>query len=78
MTTNGVSLQVSCATDYYGGDLQLAQESDPSNYSGHHVLTVADVHTGWLHERLRSHHRMCCCKLRWRQLLHEERSERRL
>ena len=24
-TANGVSLQVSCATDYYGGDLVLAQ-----------------------------------------------------
>ena len=77
MTTNGVSLQVSCATDYYGGDLQLAQVSDLFN-SSHHVLTIADVHTGWLHERLCYHHRMCCCKLRRGQLLHEERSECRL
>jgi hypothetical protein len=77
MTTDGVSLQVSCATDYYGGDLQLAQVTNPLN-SSHHVLIIADVHTGWLHERMRCHYRMYRCKLRWRQLLHEERFERRL
>ncbi|RYO66222.1 hypothetical protein AA0116_g2972 [Alternaria tenuissima] len=27
LTSNGATLQVSCATDYYGGDLQLAQTS---------------------------------------------------
>ena len=27
LTSNGATLQVSCATDYYGGDLQLAQVS---------------------------------------------------
>ena len=70
-TNNGVSLQVSCATDYYGGDLQLAQVSIFASVEPQ-ILTESVVYAGRLYKRLCEHLRVCRRKLRWGKLLHEE------
>lgn len=60
-TANGVSFQVSCATDYYGGDLQLAQVRmadvfDPAAT----ILIRTDIYACRLHERLLWFVDLCC------------------
>lgn len=47
---NGVLFRVSCATDYYGGDLKLAHVSVPIHRGI--CLTLVDLYTGSLHECL--------------------------
>lgn len=72
LSSNGVTLQVSCATDYYGGDLQLAQVSIASSQlsclelNTHHVvdLDISRMYTNMLRD-----YRMQSCELREWQLL---------
>jgi len=78
LTTNGATLQVSCATDYYGGDLQLAQVSitQPAvsclTVNAHRFLDIklGKLHSGMLHD-----HRMQRCKLRGWQLLPQKHTQ---
>ena len=73
--SGGVSLQVSCATDFYGGDLQLAQVRRPVEGSHIDRLTSLVFNTHGLHEGLRCDERLRSCQLRRPKLLPEEHLE---
>ena len=75
-TSNEVTLAVSCATDFYGGDLQLAQVSLGLR-EDQLKLTTIDINAGRLLEGLCYYNWMCGCKLRRRKLLHEEHAQQR-
>jgi hypothetical protein len=70
--SGGVSLQVSCATDFYGGDLQLAQVRRPVESSHINPLTRLDRNTRGLYEALCRDEQLRSRQLRWPKLLHEE------
>jgi hypothetical protein len=70
--SGGVSLQVSCATDFYGGDLQLAQVRRPLESSHIDPLTRLDCNNHGLYEALRCDQQLRSCQLCRSKLLHEE------
>ena len=72
LTSNGATLQVSCATDFYGGDLQLAQVSTINSVVSCLEINAhrfSDIKLGKLHSCMLHDHRMQRCKLRGWQLL---------
>ena len=76
-TANAVSLQVSCATDYYGGDLVLAQVAlTPATYQNALKTDTVDLNTGAMHEPMCFHIWLCSGKLRGPELLLEELADR--
>ena len=62
--SGGVSFQVSCATDFYGGDLRLAQVRRPVESSHINPLTCLDCNTHGLFEALRRDEQLRDCQLR--------------
>ncbi|KAJ4992333.1 hypothetical protein SVAN01_02042 [Stagonosporopsis vannaccii] len=52
LSQNGVTLQVGCGTDYYGGDLRRSQVFCSQTSQPRYVLTIAGFTTGGLYERL--------------------------
>lgn len=69
---NSNIFQVSCATDFYGGDLFLAQvgtQDLPQHPSV--TLIYVDLNTGLLHKCLLYDQWLRCCELCWWQLLYE-------
>lgn len=71
----GVSLQVSCATEFYGGDLQLARVRRPVESSHIDPLTSLVFNTHGLHEGLRCNEQLRSCQSRRSKLLPEEHFE---
>lgn len=79
LTSNGATLQVSCATDYYGGDLQLTQVSMTDSSVSCLELDAdgcSDLYAGRLHPGMLHNHRLQCCKLCKWQLLPQEHTQR--
>lgn len=68
---NGVSLQISCATDYFGGDLRLSQVYCITIVSGT-SLTRTDIDASNMFESLFNNRPVCRSQLRQSELLHEE------
>lgn len=74
---NNNIFQVNCATDFYGGDLLLAQVSKQDSLCCSDLtLTNVDIYAGILHERLLDNQQVRCCELRWWELLHEANARR--
>lgn len=75
LSANGVTLQVNCGTDYYGGDLQRSQVIHTQMSRRSSCLIITGLNSSRLYERLFHHHRLRCCKLCERELLHKERTQ---
>jgi hypothetical protein len=69
---NNDVFQVSCGTDFYGGDLVLSQVSlQVILHSLSFTLSGTDFDAGILYDSLLEDQQLCCGQLRWRKLLHE-------
>jgi hypothetical protein len=75
LTSNSATLQVSCATDYYGGDLKSKQVSMTCSAVSCLELNTdrfSDLYAGRLHSGMLRDHRMQCCKpCKWQSLPQE-------